>query len=328
MTQKQNIGILLTNTGTPDDPSIPSVRRYLAEFLADPRIVHLPRALWLPILHGVVLRTRPRRSAKLYQKIWTDYGAPMRIYMEQIARKLQQQNWDDHNNTAYYVEVGMHYGKPSIASALANLKKRNVQQIIVLPLFPQYSTTTTASSFDRVCAALAQQWHMLPTLRFMNHYADDNLYTETIAAKLKQIRQQNKNNQRHLLISFHGLPKRYTHAGDPYESHCQMTAGLITKSLGLADEDWTLCYQSKFGFDRWLSPSTQVLFATLPSKGIKNIDVICPGFAVDCLETLEEIAITGKQIFADHGGEHFRYIPALNDSDEHIRLLRRMVESS
>lgn len=317
MTNKK-IGVLLTNTGTPDDPSTKSVRRYLREFLSDRRIIQLPRALWLPILYSFVLTLRPRRSAQLYQKIWAKDGAPLRIIMQKIAQKLQQ-------NCDCYVEVGMNYGNPSIASGLAKLQHKNIEKLIALPLFPQYSNTTTASSYDRIFSTL-KNWKKLPHISFINHYADHQDYIHTLAATTKAFWDK-QNQSSHLLISFHGIPERYVHAGDPYATQCQLTANLLANELNLLPHQWTLCYQSQFGYDKWLKPSTQSLLGELPKRDIKHIDIICPGFAVDCLETLEEIAINGQHIFRAAGGESLRYIPALNEQDEHIQLLANVISS-
>lgn len=316
MTNK-NIGILLTNSGTPDDLNIRSVRKYLSEFLGDKRVVHLPRFLWLPLLHGIILQIRPYRSLHLYQKIWRKEGSPMRVIMEAIVEKLREK-------THYAVEIGMNYGNPSIPSALEKLHHKNIHHLIVLPLYPQYSNTTTASSYDRISSAL-KHWKKLPAISFINQYADHQAYIQTLSAKITNWWKE-QGRSAHLLISFHGIPKRYGEAGDPYESQCQLTATLLAKELNLKSDQWTLCYQSKFGYDHWLTPSTQSLLTSLPQKNVKQIDVVCPGFAVDCLETLEEIAITGCELFKKAGGKVLRYIPALNDQDEHINLLMEMLQ--
>lgn len=312
------IGILLTNTGTPDAPTPSAVRRYLREFLSDKRVVQLPRIIWLPILYSLVLTLRPYRSAKLYEKIWTKNGSPMRILMQQLASSLQNES---HNTV---VEVGMNYGNPSIEQALQNFSELNLNKIFVIPLFPQYSYTTTASSFDRLHSAL-RDWPQHPEIIKIENYFDDQHYIQALASSVRQA--WNNHPAQHLLISFHGIPKRFVEAGDPYQHECEQTATLLANELKLSADKWTLCYQSQFGYDKWLKPSTQDLFLELPKQGIKNIDVICPGFSVDCLETLEEIAIKGREAFQEAGGESLRYIPALNDSDEHIQMILNMVRN-
>lgn len=299
-------GVLLTNTGTPDQPTTAAVRRYLREFLSDKRIVQLPRLIWLPILYGLVLPFRSKKSAALYQRIWTSDGSPMRTYMNNISDKLQRRLGDN-----MPVAVGMNYGNPSIAKALAYLHSQQADNIIVIPLFPQYSHTSTASSFDRVNDA--------NTYKNIS-YADNPDYINALAQSVKQAWQV-QGQQEHLLISFHGIPERFVVAGDPYETQCQLTANLLAATLKLNPDQWTLCYQSQFGYDKWLKPSTQNLFLELPQRGIKRINVICPGFSVDCLETLEEIAIRGQESFHAAGGEYLGYIPALNDGDGQVEML-------
>lgn len=301
-------GILLTNTGTPDEPTTPAVRRYLREFLSDPRVVHLPRVVWLPLLHGLILPSRSPKSAALYQKIWTPAGSPMRIIMQQLRDALDGER---------AVEIGMNYGNPSIAEGLQKLHARQVDSITILPLFPQYSHTSTGSSFDSVSTASATS--KLPT-RLIRDYHAHPAYIAALAASIEQTWQQQGKGE-HLLISFHGIPERFAKKGDPYPEHCAKTARLIGEKLGLPETEWTLCYQSRFGYDKWLQPSTQDLFTQLPQRGIQNLDIICPAFAVDCLETLEEINIRGKKAFLESGGKSLNYIPALNATPQHIDML-------
>lgn len=306
------VGILLTNTGTPDAPTTKAVRRYLREFLSDRRIVSLPRLLWLPILHGLVLTTRPKKSAKLYQSIWVSGGSPMRVHLEALLKTLQARLPN------HPIALGMNYGNPSIASGISTLAKE-CEKIVVLPLFPQYSTTSTASSLDRVLAALKDEEHN-PTVDFISDYAENPAYIKAVADSIRTHWDHHGKGD-HLLISFHGIPTRLVKNGDPYQAQTEATAALIAAELQLDMHEWTLCYQSQFGYDKWLTPSTQQLFIDLPKQGINDIDVVCPGFSVDCLETLEEIAIKGRESFLAAGGEAFHYIPALNASSEHIDLL-------
>jgi protoporphyrin/coproporphyrin ferrochelatase len=316
------IGILLTNTGTPDAPTTSAVRRYLREFLSDKRIVQLPRLIWLPILYGLVLTLRPRRSAKLYQKIWTRDGSPMRNIMKKMIPTLQKKL---SATSLIEVAIGMNYGEPSIQQGLENLYQKQIDKIIVLPLFPQYSNTTTASTFDHVIKAI-KKWPALPEICLVRDYATDHDYICALAATIRNTWEK-QGDPAHLLISFHGIPERFVKAGDPYQTQCEQTAHLLADELALSKKKWTLCYQSQFGYDKWLKPSTQALFHALPKRGIKNIDVICPGFSVDCLETLEEIAIRGQEIFLNAGGQSLRYISALNDAEMQIAMFAKIIEN-
>lgn len=315
------IGVLLTNTGTPDAPTTGAVRRYLREFLSDPRVVKIPRLLWLPILYLFVLTLRPRKSAALYQKIWTSAGSPMRVIMLKLRHNLQQKC--SASNPEIQIETGMNYGSPSIHDAMEKLRAHKIDQLIVLPLFPQYSNATTASTFDRVMQTL-QDWPALPALTLYRDYATHPDYIAALAKAVRAFWRANGESS-HLLISFHGLPKRFAAAGDPYPRQCEQTARLLAESLRLAKDRWTLCYQSQFGYDKWLQPSTQMLFRSLPKQGIHDVDVICPGFPIDCLETLEEIAMKGKESFISGGGKQLRFIPGLNDSAQHIDLLSGII---
>lgn len=309
-------GILLTNTGTPDAPTPSAVRRYLAEFLSDRRIVQLPRLVWLPILYGIILVVRPKRSAKLYHEIWTPEGSPMRVIMQRISSKLSAK-------LNLPVELGMNYGNPSIKHGLSKLREQQVEKAIVLPLYPQFSHTTTSSTYDRVKAATKAE-PALPEIVSVKSYAANPEYIRALANRIQDTWQQHGRPD-HLLVSFHGIPERFVKAGDPYQTECETSARLLAEALALKPTEWTLCYQSVFGYDKWLQPSTQALFESLPQDGVKKLDIICPGFATDCLETLEEIAKTGAESFLEAGGEAFRYIPALNDSDEQIELLAQIV---
>jgi len=317
----KKIGVLLTNTGTPDAPTTSAVRRYLREFLSDPRVVKIPRLAWLPILYLLILPFRSSKSAALYQKIWTNQGSPMRLLMRELASKtqtaLQQSGY------AIAIEVGMNYGNPSITSALEKLREQQIDELIVLPLYPQYSNTTTASSFDHVVDAL-QSWPALPGIKMIRDYASHPDYIAALAASARAFWEA-QGDRHHLLISFHGLPKRFAEAGDPYPQQCEQTAQLLAAALNLKADQWTLCYQSQFGYDKWLQPSTQTLINTLPQQGTKAVDVICPGFSVDCLETLEEVAKRGKEDFLTAGGTQLRMIPALNDGALHIDLLKEII---
>jgi ferrochelatase len=314
-------GVLLANLGTPDAPTPAALRRYLAEFLWDPRVVELPRPLWWLILHGIILRIRPARSARKYQAIWTEDGSPLlaigRRQTVAVATALRQRC-----PGPVRVALGMRYGNPSITSALAELRDAGARRLLVLPLYPQYSATTVASTFDAVAAEL-RRWRWLPDLRLITHYHDDPAYLDALAASIRTARAEQSGER--LLFSFHGLPKRNLLAGDPYHCECHKTARLVAERLGLQEDQWAVAFQSRFGRAEWLQPYTSELLAAWARAGIKRVDVICPGFAADCLETLEEIALENRAVFLAAGGKHYRYIPALNDAPTHIDMLTRLI---
>ena len=315
-------GILLTNLGTPDAPTPSALRRYLAEFLWDRRVVEIPRPLWWPILHGVILRTRPARSARKYQAIWTAEGSPLLVISYRQAAALAE-TLAKRCPGPVRVALGMRYGNPSIATALAELRAAGAQRLLVLPLYPQYSAATTASTFDAIAAEL-RTWRWLPEQRFITQYHDDSTYLDALAAHLRTARAEQPGER--LLFSFHGLPKRNLLAGDPYHCQCHKTARLVAERLELRPEQWAVAFQSRFGRAEWLQPYTSVLLTDWAKAGVESVDVVCPGFAADCLETLEEIAHENRQTFLDAGGECYRYLPALNDAPDHIAALAGLVE--
>jgi ferrochelatase len=316
------LGVLVANLGTPEAPTPAAVRRFLAEFLWDPRVVELSRPLWWLALNGVILRLRPRRSARAYREVWTDAGSPLLTGTLALANALQGR-LEALLPSAPLVAVGMTYGKPSIAAALAELRARNVRRLLVLPLYPQYSATTTASVFDRVSAELGR-WRWLPELRFITEYHAEPGYIEALAGRVAAARAASTPTA-HLLFSFHGLPRRNLEAGDPYYCQCQATARLVAEELALDAAAWSVAFQSRVGRERWLEPYTEDRLRALAARGTRRVSVVCPGFAVDCLETLEEIAIRGRAQFLAAGGEAFQYIPALNDSAAHVDSLARIV---
>jgi protoporphyrin/coproporphyrin ferrochelatase len=313
-------GILLANLGSPAAPTTTAVRRFLREFLWDPRVVNLPRPLWWIILHFFVLPFRPSKSLKAYQKIWDPKGSPLVFLTRQLTEKIAQIM----ATKGVVTDYAMRYGEPSIASRLKQFAKEGVNEIIVLPLYPQYSSTTTASIYDDVVKEL-NQWRHLPSFSFISDYYQDNGYIEAIADSIKQAWLTEGRNE-FLLMSFHGLPEQLTKWGDPYFYHCQSTASLIAEKLGLKAHEWQMVFQSRFGKAEWLKPYCVDTLQALPAKGIKKLDVVCPGFAVDCLETLEEIAMENKSGFLEAGGEVYRYIPALNDSEVHVKTLVKLLE--
>jgi len=314
-------GVLLCNLGSPDAPTSKAVRRYLAEFLWDPRVIEIPRLPWWLILHGIILRTRPKKSARLYQSVWTDEGAPL-IRISKRQAEAMQRSLEGRIAGPVKVELAMRYGQPSIVSALRRLQQANAQRILVLPLYPQYSATTTASIFDAVMDEL-KTWRLLPEMRYVNHYHDDSLFIQALANSiLDHFKIEGKPQK--LIFSFHGMPRRNLNLGDPYYCECQKTARLTAERLGLSDEQWLVTFQSRFGKAEWLKPYTDKTLEQLPKDGVKKVAVVCPAFSADCLETLEEIAVENRGIFLGAGGESFTYIPALNDRQDHIEALSEL----
>ena len=313
-----NAGILLTNLGTPDAPTAPALRRYLGEFLSDPRIVEMPRWVWKLILHGVILRIRPPRAARAYRKVWTPEGSPL-LAISRQQRDAFEKLLKLRNPAPLRVALGMRYGTPSIASALEELRNANVRRILILPLYPQYSATTTASTFDAIADVL-RTWRWLPELRMVTHYHDQPDYISAVANSITRYWQEHGEPDR-LLFSFHGLPRRYLLAGDPYHCQCHKSARLIAERLGVPDEMWQLAFQSRFGREEWLKPYTDHTLKDWAKQGTKNVHVVCPGFAADCLETLEEIDMQNREVFLSAGGERFGYIPALNDHASHVEMM-------
>lgn len=311
---RARIGVLLVNLGTPDAPDTSATRRYLAEFLSDPRVVEIPRLLWLLILHGVILRVRPKKSAALYQSIWTSEGSPLLVISKQQQAAIQQQLGD-----GYSVKLGMRYGNPSIASAMQELQKEGVRKIIVLPLYPQYAGPTTGSSFDAVAKEL-NHWRWVPELHFINNYCDHPLYIDALANSVREHIEKNGVPQK-IIFSYHGMPKRFLTAGDPYFCFCQKTTRLVQEKLQLDKNICITSFQSRFGKAEWLKPYTNETLENLPKEGIKNIAILSPAFSADCLETLEELMVENRHAFLHAGGEKYEYITALNDRADHIDAL-------
>lgn len=316
--RNRSTGVLLTNLGTPDAPTVSAVRRYLAEFLWDPRVIEMSRPLWWLILHCVVLRIRPRLSAAAYRTIWTEAGSPLLVQLRKQAQALAGLA-----NLDVEVAIGMRYGEPSIASGLSTLSGAGVEQILVLPLYPQYSATTTASTFDAIAKTL-ETWRRVPSLRFVADYHDDAGYIEALSSSVRGAWSQRERAEK-LLFSFHGIPKRYVNAGDPYYQQCLETVRLVTESLGLSEDAWQLAFQSRVGREVWLQPYTDEVLRRWGAQGVDSVEVVCPGFSSDCLETLEEIDQRYRALFEDSGGKHFYYIPALNDRQVHIQALQDII---
>lgn len=310
-------GILLANLGTPAAPDRRSVARFLREFLSDPRVVDLPRWLWLPLLNGVIIPVRAGRSAAAYREIWWPQGSPLLVLTERLAAKLA----DEFGDRARVV-VGMRYGEPSIRSALAGLHAAGVGEVVVLPMYPQYSGTTTASIYDAVEQALADLgWQ--PRLHRVESYHTDPRWVRAIADSIREFRAANGPADK-LLFSLHGIPQRYVRQGDPYQAQCEEGVRAIAAELGLGDDEWLLTYQSRVGKEPWLQPYTDITLGELAESGVRHVQVLCPGFSVDCLETLEEIAMQNREGFEGAGGHKLEYIPALNDSDDHVALFRAL----
>jgi protoporphyrin/coproporphyrin ferrochelatase len=316
------LGVLLMNLGTPDAPTIPAVRRYLAEFLSDPRVVELPRALWWMILNGVILQLRPARSAKAYQSVWTEDGSPLLYFAKRQAAALQER-LSAAMPGPVRVELAMRYGNPSVPDALARLSAAGARRLLVLPLYPQYSATTTASTFDAVAKEL-MTWRWVPELRFVTQYHDHPAYIAALAQSVRDHWAEHGEPER-LLLSFHGIPKDYFLQGDPYHCHCHKTGRLLAEALKLPRERWELSFQSRVGNKEWLRPYTDELLKEWGAAGVGKVHVMCPGFSADCLETLEEIAEENRHYFTAAGGGEYQYIAALNDRPDHMDMLAKLV---
>ncbi|OFA17573.1 ferrochelatase [Acidithiobacillus ferrivorans] len=317
------IGILVVNLGTPDAPAAPAVRRYLREFLSDTRVVELPRILWWPILNGPILLFRPARSARNYASIWLPDGSPLMVYSQRQCDALQAR-WDQQFPGQVRVELAMRYGKPSIAQGLAVLRDAGCRKIFVVPLYPQYAAATTASIFDAVGKAL-RQWREIPEIRMIRDWYEHPAYIHALANSIRAWWQEHGQAER-LLISFHGLPESGVAKGDPYRSQCEKTTALLVKELALSDEQWIQTFQSRFGAAKWLQPYTDKTLVELAHSGVSRIDVVCPGFSADCVETLQEIALEGKETFLQAGGQELRYIPALNDNPRWVAAFSQILE--
>ncbi len=320
--QVPRCGVLLVNLGSPDAPTPSAVRRFLAQFLSDRRVIELSPWLWRPILHGIVLRVRPRRVARNYQKIWSDEGSPLLVYSQRLAQRVGEALATQVPGPVS-VAVAMTYGRPSVTQAVDRLLAEGVRRLLVVPLFPQYSATTTAAAHDAVARDLAQR-RFLPELRWINHYHDEPDYIGALADSVTRHWDEHGRPKR-LLMSFHGIPERYFAAGDPYSCHCNGTARLLAERLGLAAGDWELVFQSRFGREPWLRPYLDQRLGELAAAGVDDVQVICPGFAADCLETLEEIEEENRSLFLGAGGRRYGYIPALNDAPAQVELLAGLI---
>jgi protoporphyrin/coproporphyrin ferrochelatase len=309
------IGVLLINLGTPDAPEVRAVRRYLAEFLSDPRVIEIHPLAWKPILHGIILRTRPRKSAEAYNQIWTNEGSPLRVIAHRQAEALRRRLPN------VRLQYAMRYGNPGIAAAIDNMAREGCTRILAAPLYPQYCAATTATANDAVFAALAgMRWQ--PALRTLPPYYDDPLYIDALATNLRRQLAGLEFEPERLLLSFHGMPVRTLELGDPYHCHCQKTARLLGEALG---RELDVAFQSKFGRAKWLEPATEATLVAYPKEGVKRIAVAAPGFSTDCIETLEELGIRGRKTFLDSGGEQFALLDCLNDSAEGMDMITKLI---
>lgn len=318
------IGVLVTNLGTPQAPTPKALRAYLKEFLSDPRVVETPRLLWWCILNLVILNIRPRRSAKAYQTVWTEQGSPLLIHTQAQCQRIREQMVAKYGDDVV-VEFAMRYGQPSVDSVIDNMLNQGVEKLVVLPLYPQYSATTTASTFDAVSDSLTKR-RLIPELRFINHYHDFPAYIDALAKKVEAHWAEHGKADK-LILSYHGIPKRYLTNGDPYHCECYKTTRLLAERLGLDESQYMTTFQSRFGREEWLKPYTDHTLQALAKEGISSVQVMCPGFSADCLETIEEIGIENRDYFLEAGGKKFEYIEALNSDDNHIDALVSLIES-
>ncbi len=320
--QAAKTGVLLCNLGTPDAPNAPALRRYLGQFLADPRVVEIPKAVWWLILHGIILRVRPKKSAAKYATIWTPEGSPLKVWTAKQAALLQ--GYLGERGHHLDVRYAMRYGQPSIDRQLDAMKAAGCTRVLVLPAYPQYSGATSASVFDAVYAWGARVRYV-PELRFVNHYHDDPAYIDALKTSVQQHWMAHGRPDK-LVMSFHGMPERTLHLGDPYHCECHKTGRLLAEALGLKKEDYAVTFQSRFGKAKWLEPYTEPTLVQLAQAGVGRVDVVCPGFSSDCIETLEEIDQEAREAFLHAGGREFHYIPCLNDSAPGMRALADLCE--
>ena len=316
-------GVLLTNLGTPEAPTAGALRTYLRQFLSDPRVVEIPRLVWMIILHGIILRVRPAKSAELYKSIWTDKGSPLMAISLEQAEKVRQKVASQYGDNVI-VDLAMRYGSPSIGSALKNFQEQGVNNIIVLPLYPQYAGPTTGSSFDAMVQEV-QTWRWIPNIHFLSSYHDHPLYIQALANSIRENFEEHGKPDK-LVLSYHGMPKLFHTQGDPYFCFCTKTTRLVVESLGLEDSDYVMTFQSRFGKAEWLQPYTDATLEELPKQGVENVAIISPAFSADCLETLEELEAENRDIFMEAGGKSYRYIPALNTRDDHITVITALIE--
>jgi protoporphyrin/coproporphyrin ferrochelatase len=318
------IGVLLVNLGTPDSPTYFAVQRYLREFLSDRRVIDTPRPIWLPLLYGYVLPLRPFKTARNYRKIWMPEGSPLAVYSKRLAAKIAA-SLQDRCGDRVITQLAMTYGNPSVESAVARFAQQGIDKLLVLPLYPHYCSSTTGSVFDATHRGL-QRWRWLPETRFINDYYADGGYIDALTAQISK-HWDAASERSHLLFSYHGIPSSYVKNGDPYKHQAEETTRLVVARLGLRDAQFSHCYQSRFGRVEWLKPYTVDTIRELAARGVRKIDVVSPSFAVDCLETLEEVAVEYRDRFLEFGGERLLLVPGLNDEPQHVKALTAILEN-
>jgi len=320
--QPDKIGVLITNLGTPAAPTKQALKPYLKQFLSDPRVVEVPKAIWWFVLNGIILNIRPKRSAEAYATVWTEQGSPLLTHTiaqyEGIKQRLESQFADN-----ILVDYAMRYGQPSIESAIENLLESGARKLFVLPLYPQYCASTTGSTFDAIAQDFTKR-RWLPEFRFLNQYHDNPEYIDCLVDKIKAHWDKHGRTDR-LIFTYHGIPKRYLLNGDPYHCQCHKTSRLIAEKLGISGEEYMTTFQSRFGREEWLKPYTDETLKSLPKTGVKSVQMVCPGFSSDCLETIEEIGEENREYFIENGGEEYQYIPALNSDDDHLNMLTNLI---
>lgn len=321
--QADKVAVVLVNLGTPEAATTPALRKYLAEFLSDPRVVEIPRVLWMLILHGIILRLRPKKSAHAYQQVWTDEGSPL-MAISKAQTKAIREHLSARYGDKVMVDLAMRYGQPSLANTVDSLLEQGARKVLVLPLYPQYSGPTTATVFDALAADFTKR-RWLPHLRFVANYHNYQPYIDALAESVEAYWKEHGKPEK-LVLSYHGVPKLFLSKGDPYHCHCHVTTRLLVQKLGLTEQDYITTFQSRFGKAEWLKPYTDETLKSLGAEGVKHVQVICPGFAADCLETLEEIEVENREYFIESGGERFEYIPALNARESHIDALLALIE--
>ncbi|MFC6440863.1 ferrochelatase [Bowmanella sp. JS7-9] len=323
--QQDKIGVLITNLGTPQAPTKQALKPYLKQFLSDPRVVEVPRLLWWFILNGIILNVRPKRSAHAYASVWSEQGSPLLVHTQNQANAIREKLSARYGDNVQ-VEFAMRYGQPSIESVVDRMLNNGVRKLLVLPLYPQYSASTTGSTFDALAQDfIARRW--LPELRFVNQYCDNDDYIQALADKI-QAHWESHGRADKLIFSYHGVPKRYLLNGDPYHCQCHKTSRLVAEKLGLSKDEYLTTFQSRFGREEWLKPYTDETLKALPAQGVKSVQVVCPGFSADCLETIEEIGVENRGYFMDAGGQRYEYIEALNADAGHIDALFGLIESN
>jgi ferrochelatase len=323
--QEDKIGVLVTNLGTPEAPNKGALKRYLREFLSDPRVVEVPRLIWWMVLNLVILNIRPKRSAHAYSTVWTERGSPLMFHTQDQANALALSMQEKYGDKVI-VDFAMRYGSPSIESVTQNMLEKGVRQLLVLPLYPQYSGSTSGSTFDAL-SQLLRKTRWVPDVRFISHYHDFTPYVDALANSIKAHWASHERADK-LIFTYHGIPKRYLTMGDPYHCECYKTSRLVAEKLGLSKDEYMVTFQSRFGREEWLQPYTDHTLKSLPQQGVKSVQMICPGFSSDCLETIEEIGIENRDYFLEAGGDRYEYIAALNAQPDHIAALSQLIEQN